>query len=81
MTTREEIEAALLWYSHDDGSPLVDGIQHLNTLAGLYFEYRAERQRRIEAAAAEIWRRIPGDFVDVGEICDIITRCMDGETT
>ena len=93
MSTREEIEAALLWYSLDDGAPLESGLHHLNTLAAEYFEYRATRKAAIERAAAEVGKEFNAaieiavshggrfDPADMrGMIADIITRELEGGT-
>lgn len=67
----------------DDDAERLDSrkrLQDCARIAEAYLAERAERQRRIEAAAEELWRKVPGDFIDHGEIRDIITRHL-GETT
>lgn len=53
-------------------------MEKLFTLADAYLAERAERQRRIEAAAEAVHAL---DVSSVKLIRDIITRHLDGETT
>ena len=55
----------------------------MRLLADAFMSDRAERQRRIEAAAHKIRSRFScaPHWQAIDEIRDIITRCLDGETT
>lgn len=88
MTTREESEAAARRYRLNRDIA-IDCIQlpsrHLcdmQTLADSFLAERAERQRRIEAAAREIYTGISYQWpADVREVERVIMRHLDGETT
>lgn len=96
MTTREEVEAVgkryAAWIDNDMPTPVrmrYERDRHIlvdrHILADAFLAERAERQRRIEAAATEIWRKIPKEFAhfergQVGQLIAIITRHLE-ETT
>ena len=81
MRTREEIEAAVdVWRAYRAGRavPIGFSMEAVQVIADAYLAERAERQRRIEAAAEAVHAL---DVSSVKLIRDIITRHLDGETT
>jgi len=86
MATRDEIEAAVERFEGSGGfacSFIEECEDDLFILAQAYITERAERQRRIEAAAEELATTLPL-YIRCGAaaLCvDIITRCLDGETS
>ena len=95
MTTREEIEVAVERFEGSGGfacSFIEECEDDLFILAQAYITERAERQRRIEAAAEKIEQSTmqillrngvdmrKHRLVIVKEVTEIITRCLDGET-
>ena len=95
MATRDEIEAAVERFEGSGGfacSFIEECEDDLFILSQAYITERAERQRRIEAAAEKIEQSTmqillrngvdmrKHRLVIVKEVTEIITRCLDGET-
>ena len=85
MNTREEIEAAAERFENSGGfacSFIEECEDDLFILAQAHVSERAERQRRIAAAAEAVLGRCLEryDRSMIEDIRDIITRCLDGET-
>ena len=85
MATRDEIEAAVERFEGSGGfacSFIEECEDDLFILAQAYITERAERQRRIEAAARVTYLSVVRHGgIDESHLRDIITRCLDGETT
>ena len=84
-TFREELLGRTTRFQRDSAVDMWR-VRDADTLADAFLAERAERQRRIEAAATEIWRKIPKEFAhfergQVGQLIAIITRHLIEETT